>query len=418
MRLISLLGATLLCLVSFAFAACVNNADSTQQTPGVDQSAPVDEQSYSPASPATLPPVTVRADGSVDLDRLCADLSGVSYKLNGSSIDPVEYCRQPIAKNEVQVCFDKSYYTYTFSDLPPNDETTPSFFGYGISFCLIDGNTYNSFPSRAITEQTDSAYVLMNTLKQDFVVCDKQPDLVPWLCIYLQNGTDTDNLFVYASGSVYHTTAAAKLTFDEDAHIDYDYMSKAPLEGETMAALAAMAYHYAQYETKDVNPVLFKFSSVFMDFDPLYEDYMAVMIEYNGESVHLTGRENLIALSKIFDEGVGAESVDETGEKLCPSYYAFDYSCACGISDNTSSAMKFTLYPKAESPDYYLSWNVFYLTDDGRILCRPMNNRTIFAYDGANDPYILSIGFFGNTEMLSNGTFSKEKLVDLINNCR
>ena len=425
LKLTIIAAALTVCLIIGVFISCspknpqTNTDDSKVNTevPQVNMATPL-------PLPGGLPEVSIKPDGTVDLDRLSVDLSGAEIPEPGTVIEPKLFDRAyPPGRNEVRIYYGKTSFctSYTFSDLPPyREEAEDGYFyrGYAISFKLIDEDRFdNRIPSRRVSNERDHAYVLQNTLKQAFIPCDAAPLGDPWLCIFIENGTDVDSLSIGLDGYIYHAYSKAKSDYTYESPStspEYDYRSKEPLDAETLAHLTAIAIHYAQYERRGVNPAFFGCGYI----DPLserrYEDETNVLIEYGSETVYVTAPEKMKEFAKIFGKANGLDP-----RKSMHAYDDFVYECYAEMPNEIEYLMKFTLYPKGGDPAESKGENILYLTEDGRIVCRGSEKNSLYAFsNNLGEFHMFPIAWYSNVELVSKTVFPTETLIEFFNGCK
>ena len=429
LKLTIIAAALTVCLIIGVFISCspknpqTNTDDSKVNTevPQVNMATPL-------PLPGGLPEVSIKPDGTVDLDRLSVDLSGAEMPEPGTVIEPKLFNpAYPPGRNEVRINYDKTSFctSYTFSDLPPYREEEEDWYfyrGYAISFKLIDEDRFdNRIPSRRVSNERDHAYVLQNTLKQAFIPCDAAPLEDPWLCIFIENGTDVDNLSIGLDGYIYHAYSKAKSDYTYDYSINrpekYDYRSKEPLDVETLSHLTAIAIRYAQHEIMAYNPAFFGCGHSFpADTQGVwrYEDETNVLIEYGSEKVYVTAPEKMKEFAKIFGKANGIEP-----RRIMHENANFAYELCAEMPNEIEYLMKFTLYPKGGDPAESKGANIFYLTEDGRIVCRYSEKNYLYTISNNLDEFqMFPIAWYSNVELVSKTVFPTETLIEFFNGCK
>lgn len=361
--------------------------------------------------PTPLPEPAVNADGTVCLDRLSVDLSGIEMPPAG---DPDFDSGIPRTDpNEVRIRDASSNFAFKLSALPPYDESLESSYGLGgyrISLALFveDAGNQTFKGTRAITDVSDCAYILNKTLQQGFVPNENSIYKgYPWLFICFENDFDSEMLCVGKDGYLYHTKSVitpGETYWEFEPHpsqLEYDYVSKEPIDAETRLHLAAMALHYTRYVHYRCNPVVFPARS---EYDP-YEENIEILIEYNSETYRASEPEKLIELAKLFDK---AEGIDGPANALI--YQSnFKYTvCAKELllnEDDMLARFEIRLKGSDDTLDY------FFLTNDGRIAtyARVLTPNYIDA-----EPLYFSTSL----EMVSVTSFPLDELIAFIESCK
>lgn len=425
--------ALMLALTVCALCACSSKYSASPADPTTDpmdaSSEPITEQpteqptEVPTEAPTPRPDPIANGDGTFDLDRLSVDLSGYPDPEPATVLD-VEFSEYTMEKNEVLINVYPDFeeiYSFRFSDMPPYDEEKEREYGLGgyrISFTRMDENWYYKLRhSRTVTDENDCAYILKNTLKQSFVPFTRgEESIYPWLIIYFDSDYDSEQLCIDLDGYIYHTRTLKDVdrnssNFDyAPSEIEYDYVSKEPIDLETNLHLMAMSYHYDWTLMKGSNPVVEGYSST-LEFEGIkWEDYIDIMIEYNGETVLVTEPAKLIELTVLLDKAAGVDVKRET-LKLDDSFLVRRCTEYMNVKD---CLVKFKVYKKGMTETDYL--HSFYLTKDGRIVFWMIDGRTQTSI--RSDGTLAMLWLKANPYNVYETTFPVDAITAFIDSCK